>query len=226
MFELKNWKLDWREEQIVGRGRCYGNPRFPEGSYIHTSHIVKAEVLPERERILLITHSGSHYALDFGGFDEESWETTAELFKVLGLDFNRNRCEELKEEAEKRKKKGLEDVLRPRELYVRVRDSLMAEEAYYRTEQGEIVKMTVGCHVGMFTNSVIIGGCSDFLRGYPCGWRYLIDGGRRITCYFWDGPLDAVQVFNEGGDFVAENGGTELLCKEDEMTEIKRPEMV
>ncbi len=221
MFELKKWKLEKTGKQIIGWGRCYGNPRFSEGCYIRTSYIAKAEILEEQEQILLTTYSGSRYALPFAGFDEEQWETTAELVKALGLELDSRRCVQLKEQAEEGKKKWLEDLLQPCEIYVKIDESLMAQEVYYRTEQGEIIKMAAGCHTGMFIDSVLIG-YGGFFRKCPCGWRYMIDGGGRITCYFWDGSLDAVRIHNEGRDFIVENGGREILCKGNEITVIER----
>ncbi len=94
MFELKKWKLDKSGKGIIARGKCYGNYRFPEGRSVHTSCVVKAEVLEEREQILLTTYSGSHYALCFTEFDEAAWETTAKLIKELGLNLDNKKRKE------------------------------------------------------------------------------------------------------------------------------------
>ena len=230
MFELKRWKLDSctgtlqegdREAAaaVIARGKCYGNPRFPEGRSIHTSAVVKAELSMESEQIILTTYSGSQYRLDFGEMDGEVYESTRKNAVCLGLETAVERCFRLWQQKQERTRKWLSGLLRPCELYVKINGNLRVEEAFYRTEQGEVVKAAAGCHIGMFMDSVIVGDWEGIPGKYPYGWRYMIDGSR-ISCYQWNGLLDAVRIFNEGKDFVLEDSGREVLCKSNELTTV------
>lgn len=219
MFELKKWKLDTHGPSVKAVGKCYGNPRFPKGYYIRTSSVITADISNEPEQIILTTYSGSHYSLSFGEIDEEAYKSTGECAKVLGLELDMERCLCLRQQEVKRTIERLEGVLEPREMYAGIDESLKIYEAYYRPEQGEITKVAAVCHTGMFTDSVIVGGCTR--RPYPCEWRYMIDG-RRICCYVWEGQLDAVRIFNEGRDFHMEDGKRDILCKGNEITFVKR----
>lgn len=221
MFALKKWKLDDYGDQVIARGKCYGNPRFPEGRYIHTSAIVKTEISKESEQLILTTYSGSSYRLDYAELDEEAYESTKESVKYLGTDLDLERCLWLRQQEQKKTMVWLEGILDPCELYVKINQYLKVDEAYYRTEQGEIVKMEAGCHTGMFVDSVLVGDYGRWPPKYPCNWRYMIDGGR-ISCYLWDGPLDAVKILSEEKDFVIEDSGREVPCKRNEICVLER----
>lgn len=227
MFELRKWKWDvcGKRNRVVARGKCYGNPCFPEGHYIRTSAIAKAELSRDSDRVILTTHSGNCYGLDFGEIDEEVYESTREKAKILGIDLDVERCLELLHQAQQRTIERLEGILEPCELYVKINECLMTEEAYCRTEQGEIVSVPVDFHVGMFTDSVIVGDYGWRSEKYPFEWRYMIDGSR-ISCYFWDEWLEAVKIFCEGDGVTVENFGRESFCKGHEITVIKRRESV
>ncbi len=57
----------------------------------------------------------------------------------------------------------------------------------------------------------------EFLGNIPMAGD--IDGSH-ISCYQWNGLLDAVRIFNEGKDFVLEDSGREVLCKSNELTTV------
>lgn len=217
-FTLKRWKLDSFKEKIIAWGNCYGNPEFFKGCYIYTSAIEKAEISEALKRIIVTTHSGNQYALDFAEIDETAYESTKEKAKALGL------CLDW-QQAQKRTRKQLEEILRPCEMYVKINESLMTEAAYYRTRKNEIVKVAVRCSCGMFTDSVLVEKYDWHSMECFGGWRYLIlDWGRRISSYFWNEELEALKVFNEGNDFMIEDFGREILCNKKELTTIKRQE--
>ncbi|MCI8661052.1 MAG: hypothetical protein HFG54_12560 [Lachnospiraceae bacterium] len=223
MYELKKWQLSCRGEKVVGKGRCYGNPKFCEGCFIHTSAVVEAKLSEDRDRIFLTTRSGNQYVLFLGEMDEGAKEITWEGAKVLGLSLDRERCLSLLQQAQQERREYLEGILKPCEMYVKLNGALMTAEAYYRTEQGELLELEAGCHVGMFTDSVLVGGFGWNQKKCSCEWRYMICGSG-ISCYFWDGELDAVRIFNEGQDFIAEDSGRKILCKEKEITVLNRKE--
>lgn len=221
MYALRKWQLNCRGEKVIARGRCYGNPKFHEGCFIHTSAVMKAELSEEMERIVLTTRSGSHYGLSFGEIDESEKALTGEAAEALGLSLDMEKCLNLWQQDRERKREYLAEILNPCEMYVKLDGELMAEEAFYQTVQGEIIEVEIGRHVGMFTDSVIVGGSGWNRREYSCEWRYMICGSR-ISVYFWDGRLDVVRIFHEGPDFVAGDSGREILCRRNEITAVER----
>ena len=219
MYELKKWQLNCRGEKVIARGRCYGNPKFHEGCFIHTSPVMKAEL--SEEKIVLTTRSGSHYELSFGEIDESEKELTGEAAEALGLSLDMERCLSLWQQARERKREYLAEILNPSEMYIKLDGELMAEEAFYRTGQGEIIELIIRRHMGMFTDSVIVGGLEWNRRECSCEWRYMICGSG-ISVYFWNGQLDVVRIFHEGPDFVAGDLGREILCRRNEITAVER----
>lgn len=88
-----------------------------------------------------------------------------------------------------------------------------AFRAYYKSKDGMITAVPIVIHVGMFSDSVLIGG--GFALG-NCDWRYFPRGGE-IECYHWAGELEAVRLENIGTDFVYRGYSRDILCKHGEM---------
>lgn len=66
MYTLKNWVLSKRwaiKDEEYATGFVYNNPKFKDGTDIHTSHIINKEVLDTGYKIT--TFSGSVYFLPF-----------------------------------------------------------------------------------------------------------------------------------------------------------------
>lgn len=70
MFIMKNWFIeekarnDFQAPELRAKvlcGNVYGHPKFPDGSFIHTSRIVAIEDMGDHKDVL--TQSGSRYSV-------------------------------------------------------------------------------------------------------------------------------------------------------------------
>lgn len=59
-YVLKNWYFEKKDDQYRVWGNAYGNERFPEGQWIHTSEIKALK--PERGMLLIRTENSSYTA--------------------------------------------------------------------------------------------------------------------------------------------------------------------
>lgn len=210
MAELKNWYLQEANGRIAGHGYVYQNPKFAHGTKIHTSAVKGIDVDDEHSIIILTTKSGNHYQLDFLEIDTAHREDTAKAIEKAEIFLDIDKC------VEKRRRR-IEAVLGPRELYVRMAGGWNAQEAYFMTMEREIVNIPVAFHSGDFSDSVLIG------NGL-CDWRFF-PYGIRIECYHWSDGIDTVKLENLGlKDFIFRGSYRDILCRQGEITAVGKEE--
>lgn len=211
MFILKNWYLTTHKDRAIGYGNCFGNPKFPEGFYVHTSSICKGENDPEKSELRLFTKSGSCYHLPYAEINDAYSEDTRTASEILGISLDIGECAKRRREEEEGRKLRLADELACRELYVQMTGGDGAFRAYYKTADGAVIGIPILVHTGMFDDSVLI-----IDRACGCDWRFF-PLGTGIQCYHWADEPETVWLENLGADFVYKGASGDILCKHGEM---------
>lgn len=217
MYRLKKWYLEQAGGGFIGYGDCYGNPRFFNGEFIHTSYVVKAEVEDEENRMKLFTFSGSCYVLDFADINEVCLESTKKVLESRGIAVGLQKCIALKKQKEEDTKKKLAEILKPNELYVVMTGGRGVSEAYFKTKDGAVVPVPAVVHISMVQDSIIVS------KAGLCDWR-IFPSDISVEPYHWSDYLDAVRIENAGDDFVFRGSERVIPCRSGEITVIKSKE--
>lgn len=217
MYILRNWYLMMYDNVVMGFGNCFGNPKFPEGFHIHTSLVIKVENDSDKKELRLFTKSGSCYHLAYAEINDRLLGDTRIAMESFGVSLDAEECVEIKREEEMRRH-PFADILNCRELYVQMAGGDAAFKAYYKTADYKIIDVPIHVHVGMLTDSILIGGEFAFCN---FDWRFFPRGGE-IECYHWTGELEAVRLENIGADFVYRGYSRDILCKHGEMIVVTR----
>jgi len=164
----------------------------------------------EHALIILTTKSGNRYHLDFVEINEVHMEDTRKAIEKAEFFLDIDKCVE-------ERRRRIEAVLGPRELYVRMAGGWNALEAYFKTMEYKIVNIPVTFHSGNFSDSVLIG------NGL-CDWRFF-PYGSRIECYHWSDGIDTVKLENLGSkDFIFRGSYRDILCRQGEITAVGKEE--
>lgn len=210
MAELKNWYLQEANGRIAGHGYVYQSPKFAQGTKIHTSAVEGIDVDDEHSMVILTTKSGSRYHLDFVEIDKAHREDTAKAIEKAEIFLDIDKCVESR-------RRRIEAVLAPRELFVRMAGGWNALEAYFETIEHEIVNIPVTFHSGDFSDSVLIG-------NELCDWKFF-PYGSRIECYHWSDGIATVKLENVSSkDFIFRGLYRDILCRQGEITAVGKEE--
>ena len=217
IFELRCWYISESSPGVwKAHGECYYNPRFYEGRHIHTSPI--AQVTRHPDGWMLVTMSGSHYAL----LESEIMENKDQEKISVG------RLEEMKSDSSEEKIadriKEIENAFAARHRDMKNRTAVLkfntAAEYYIESavfkDKGIAEETDPGVHVGMFQDSVLLESHEGNVR---YDFRFFPYGGNRLQFYSWDNNYE-VTIRNTGsepmevdtpfGDFLIP-GGEEIM---------------
>lgn len=215
MFELKKWNMVMSGVYVMAQGYCFGNPKFSEGFYIHTSVIMKTKVDMEKGYIICITHSGSEYYLDFAEFDIRCREETKAVMEYLDIPLDvADMCISKTIEKEQQLIKKLDKTMEKGDLFLSL-IGVNACSAYFMYDS--LVKMYIGYHTGMFQDSVLI----RDLESYKADFRYF-PYVASIAPYHTSDAVNRIIIYNDGEEIMFEGSGKEILLKKGVDTIIER----
>lgn len=220
MFRLRNWYLKNVDDFTMGFGECYGNPRFHAGYFIHTSPVLNIE-MGERS-LKLFTRSGSCYAAAFEDADGHALECTQRVLQTMGIQFDVEKCKMLKQRKTEAEKRHASGAIYPGELYVKMAGGWEVLKAYFKTQKGDLVAVSVRRHESFFSDDSIL--VTDWKDGL-CDWR-IFPLGDIVKPYHWSDGLYAVNIENIGDSFVFKGSGRDILCKHGTITRIASKEYV
>ncbi len=214
MYRMEYGYMERYGDTVVAWGEVYGNPKFEEGSFIHTSKVAKAQI--ENEVVHIFTQSGSHYTMEIGEIRSNALECTRDALGTLGVVLDTARCQQIIQAKEEEVCKTASGLLKPGELYIRLSDVNIIRNAYFMDEKGKLIPASVRCHVGTFKDSMLVSvwGACDF-RYFP-----EID----MEPYHWSDGLHAVKIHNIGEDFNFRGSSRRILCKRDTITTVEAKE--
>ena len=219
-MKLREWYLSkWENSDIsIAWGIVSGHHRLMDGHHIHTSKIERLELKEDEKRLMMYTHSGSIYCLDWQDIHLGQVESTQVILKEfrISTDFL-SACVELVKKAEEKTLAQADSILKNGELLL----TFGYEQAFFKNSEGIVRKIDISVHVGMFQDSVLV---TDW-ENHEVDFRYFPSGlfGIRIEPYHWSDGLEAVLIDNqtrEEIDFIGSEKGTQ--CKVGEITRIKK----
>jgi len=217
MYQLRDWSMEIWEGNVICFGDCYWNPRFTDGYYIQTSKVMEVKVDPVGKAVHVRTDSGSHYAMNFSDIREASANEISDAMHHFGASLDINECLALKKQAADMSVQRITGVLKAGELYVKMAGGNSAKEAYFKTGKGAVIGIPVSVHVGTFTDSVLV------KKGGVCDWRFY-PSQVSIEPYHWSNGLEAVYLENLGSNFMFKGTQRNILCKQGEITLIRKEE--
>ena len=134
-------------------GVCQGHNKLADGTYIHTSPVVKMELC--EEGIDAHTYSGTHYKLQTQEVALEFLEETKHFLKLEEIDtsFLDDVAEQI-ETVQKQKEQEVDKLLEENDLYLEFVGTHM-KYGYFKKD-GELIALHCYCHVGMFDDSYLI----------------------------------------------------------------------
>lgn len=219
MYTLTNWYISMYKDTCIARGIVSGHPKFSDGTLIHTSRVKQASADEEQACLLVHTKSGSQYRLSFADIALDCVENTLSCLQQLGIstDFL-DRCEKICGDSEKAKMLELDSVLNSNELFLEM-CGVTSLLAYFKNETGELHKIQITMHSGMYQDSVLI---TDWYSGLV-DFRYFPNDC--IKPYHWSDGLKAVKIKNSGwADIIFSGSHREIVCRSDEITVIESGE--
>lgn len=220
MFRLRNWYLEDAGDFIRGFGECYGNPRFCEGYYIHTSRVQKIET--EEQSLKLFTKSGSCYVAAFKDANEHVLEHTQKALQLMGIPFDVEKCKMLMRQRTEDEKCQVSKAIYSSELYVKMAGGRSVLSAYFKMADSVVVEISVVRHESFYSDDSIL--VTDWKNGL-CDWR-IFPMGDIVRPYHWSDGLKAVSIENIGDDFIFKGSSRDILCKHGTITRITDKEYV
>lgn len=167
--KLEKWYLDFYGSDVLAWGYCFGHPRLADGTFIHTSIVMKAESEEVSKVLRLRTMSGNLYELELGYIDiqPEVIGKTEECLERLNIprEYLSGAIVSVKEK--KRKELAWADRLtEDGDLFLQVAGNNVVK-AFFKHE-GRAHPLMVDCHVGMVQDSMLVhkSGMVDF-RYFP-----------------------------------------------------------
>lgn len=218
MFRLTNWHLDIWGDVLMGFGNCFGNPKFSQGYWIHTSRVMEISADEEGRGLHIFTQSGSCYALDFADINETCIECTDRVLQGLGILFDAGKCLMLRQRRLTEMRERVSKILNPGQLYVQMAGGGNVCEAFFQSKEGQTERIPVVRHTSIMENgdSILV---TDWHEG-SCDWR-IFPGEETVRPYHWSEGLTAVWIENVGADFVFAGLYGDIPCKSGEITVIK-----
>lgn len=209
MITLTEWQLNWTfRGDILAHGYVTGHHRLKDGSWIHTSRILKIEAVGNGEKLIMHTFSGSEYTLMLEEMNPFVVDDSCEQMMKLGI--TEEVCRTAKAYAENKLKaiqNKADETIAPRELYVIIQGT-DARRAYWKASDGSIIEIPIDYHLGMFQDSILI---TDYELG-QVDFRYFPKWST-IEPYHWSDGLEAVWLDNMSDENVEFEGTKErILC--------------
>lgn len=169
-MELRNWYLSiYNNDLVLARGDVYDSPRFPEGYFIRTSRIEDYEMTDTA--LIVTTHSGSHYEMNFSELNHTQDSSTREALKVLKIsDDFLNKVYMKVKPKDNTFFKDLNKELINGDLFLELRDNCFGRVCF--KYNNKLYNLHCYCHVGTFADSYLyrISGVVDF-RHYEFGFN-------------------------------------------------------
>ena len=204
---------------ILGFGECYGNPRFCEGYYVHTSPVLNIEM--EGQNLKFFTRSGSCYAAALEDVAEQVLERTQKVIRMMGIQLDADQCRMLKQQRIEAVKRYVSEIIHSNELYVKMAGAWDVKEAFFKKEDGSVVDIAVVRHDSSFSEDSIL--VTDWKNGL-CDWR-IFPSFNSIKPYCWSEGLCSVKIENVGNDFVFRGSHGDILCEHGKITTVKEDEL-
>lgn len=178
MVKLLNWKL----VENFAMGICIGHKKLADGTYVHTSPIVRIEAC--EEGLDIYTLSGTHYRCKTEEVDLDFLEQIKE--KLLARNIVIEFLDNAKELAEQAKKELAEDVQKrigENDLYIEL-IGIFVKNAFFK-KNGELIPIECCTHIGMFQDSylMIVPGIVDvryFDKAFGIDFYHVSDGVNEI----------------------------------------------
>ena len=138
---------NWRYNGYILFGVCQGHNKLADGTYIHTSPVVKMELCGEG--IDAYTHSGTHYRLQLNEVALDFLEETKECLTLEKIDASvLDDVEKKIKSVQKQKEQEVDKLLEENDLYLEFVGTHM-KYGYFKKDGG-IIALHCYCHVGMF----------------------------------------------------------------------------
>ena len=149
MVYLSNWKYNG----IMLFGICQGHEKLADGTYIHTSPVMKVELC--EQGLDVHTYSGTHYRLQANEVALEYLEETKKHLTLQKIDTSfLDGVSEQIERVQGQKEQEVEKLLEENDLYLEFVGTHM-KYGYFK-KNGVVITLHCGCHVGMFEDSYLI----------------------------------------------------------------------
>lgn len=215
MIKLSDWYFT-----IGNHAHAHGvvacHPKLADGMLITTSAIEKVEL--EKDRLVVLTHSLNSYEMKLGDINMNTFDTTVEVLKGLGISgVEKDVCQKLAEDSKVNLMEKVDKILRNNELYLQMA-GIYTKHAFFKNNLGEVRELNVSAHIGTFTDSYLV---TDWNKG-EVDFRYF-DEGMAIKPYHWSDGLEAIYIENIGDtDLFYMAGKKHIYCKADEITRIDK----
>lgn len=225
MYTLKNWYLDETYDgYIYARGTVFGHHRLEDGTFIHTSVIMKLYRCSEGEYVAE-TRSGSLYHLFADEMKPEEAEGTREKmasFKILnGAEMKQEITEA--ENTLNRKKQMVDHFEQTAREHMDEDGLYLIMEAMHvvkavRKQGNRFGEIQTSVHLGMIEDSVLI---TDWRENVD--FRYFPQSC--MVPYQWSDGLPNVYIHNIGiSSIIFQGSNRQIECKAGEVTKIARSE--
>lgn len=215
MIKLSDWYFTMgNHAHAHGVVACH--PRLADGTSITTSAIEKVKL--EKDRLVVLTHSLNSYEMKLEDINMNTFDTTVEVLKDLGVSgVEKDVCQKLAEASKVNLMEKVDKILRNSELYLQMA-GIYTKHAFFKNNLGEVREVGVSVHIGTFTDSYLV---TDWNKG-EVDFRYF-DKGMAIEPYHWSDGLEAVYIENIGDtDLLYKCRGKHIYCKADEVTRIDK----
>lgn len=219
MIKLAKWTITKeqhkKENYFLAWGNVTGHQRLVDGTYIHTSKIMKLEYDASTTKLIMTTYSKNEYELLINEMDMERYEETVDNLKEFHVTIpSYDECNTIIQETEKEQMTHIEEILKDGELYLKVKGSYVSR-AFWKKDMVREIK--VSAHIGMFQDSYLI---TDWEKG-EVDFRYF-DALFGIRPYHYSDGLNAILIENCGAQDITFTEGMEsIICKTGEVTRIE-----
>lgn len=192
-MKLFNWKiekLDKTEEcdaAYVAFGNVTGHLDLKDGERIHTSFIKSIEKI--HEGAVITTYTNHCYELDYMDLDEDFLDKTRIYLQEFNMELDTEQWKKQKEDWQKALMEGLEVLLEPGELYLKM-IGITVLCAFFRNTGGNILRQKLNCNMGTVGDSCVVSGTEADFNFLP--WN------TGIEAYHWNECLKKVKIENVG----------------------------
>ena len=216
MYRLLNWYFkNYPGIGMIAKGNVIDNPKFYNGEIIKTSKIEEIDLDDKNKEFTFITYSGSLYTAKYDDVNVEFIEYVEEGLKNFNID--KEKLEVFRNTYKLAKDKLMDyvsSILNPNELYIEMA-GVMAQKAFFMTNEKELKEIQIGIHLGMFQDSVLI---TDF-KNNNVDFRFFFNA-YEIRTYSWNEELKTIKIYNFGPDIIFSHEDKEVQVKRNELTVI------
>ena len=222
MIRLDDWHLT--EGISANTGKTYykahgivtGHPKLVDGIYITTSVVEQMKLDKENNCLIMLTHSKNKYKLSLASINFNNFKETQDYLKVFNIPaLSLADCQKLNELSDKKLFFKVSKILHNNELYLQL-NGVFVQNAFYKNDKGEVRRIEVREHIGMFQDSYLI---TDWKES-RVDFRYF-DGFNSIRPYCWSDGLKAIKIENIGTNDITFLSGDNLVCNVGKVTTIE-----